>query len=134
MSEDIQISGASRRGLLALGLAATATAAACAPAAPVLPPAATGRRFEGRRVLITGATSGIGVMAIQMAKAAGARIIATARGAEKAQVARDLGADIAVNVLTNVEFPGYADRFPFLGAAVWVAIFATAAWRRARTR
>ena len=27
-----------------------------------------------------------------------------------------------VNVLTNVRFPQYSDRFPFLGAAVWVAI------------
>jgi hypothetical protein len=33
-------------------------------------------------------------------------------------------------VLTNVRFPEYSDRFPFLGAAVWVAILATAAWRR----
>jgi Na+/H+ antiporter NhaD/arsenite permease-like protein len=37
---------------------------------------------------------------------------------------------IAANVLTNLRFPVYADRFPFLGAAVWVAILATAAWRR----
>jgi Na+/H+ antiporter NhaD/arsenite permease-like protein len=37
---------------------------------------------------------------------------------------------IGVNVLTNLRFPAYADRFPFLGAAVWVAILATAAWRR----
>jgi hypothetical protein len=37
---------------------------------------------------------------------------------------------ITVNVLTNVRFPAYADRFPFLGAAVWVAILATATWRR----
>ena len=37
---------------------------------------------------------------------------------------------IAVNVLTNVRFPQYSDRFPFLGAAVWVAILATAAWRK----
>ncbi len=45
-------------------------------------------------------------------------------------VATILLAAIAVNVLTNVEFPEYSDRFPFLGAAVWVAIVATAAWRR----
>ncbi len=46
-------------------------------------------------------------------------------------VATILFAAIAVNVLTNVEFPEYSDRFPFLGAAVWVAILATAAWRTA---
>jgi Na+/H+ antiporter NhaD/arsenite permease-like protein len=39
-------------------------------------------------------------------------------------------AAIVVNVMTNVRFPGVADRFPFLGAAVWTAILATAAWRR----
>jgi Na+/H+ antiporter NhaD/arsenite permease-like protein len=39
-------------------------------------------------------------------------------------------AAIVVNVITNVRFPGVADRFPFLGAAVWAAILATAAWRR----
>jgi Na+/H+ antiporter NhaD/arsenite permease-like protein len=37
---------------------------------------------------------------------------------------------IAVNVLTNLRFPEYSDRFPFLGAAVWIAILATSAWRR----
>ena len=38
----------------------------------------------GETLLLHGATSGIGVMAIQMAKAAGARVIATGRGADKA--------------------------------------------------
>src|SRR5678815_3355540 len=52
----------------------------------------------GETLLLHGATSGIGVTAIQMAKAAGARVIATGRGAEKAKAALDLGADIAVDV------------------------------------
>ena len=51
----------------------------------------------GETLLVHGATSGIGVMAIQMAKAAGARVIATARGADKAKAARTLGADVAVD-------------------------------------
>lgn len=51
----------------------------------------------GETLLIHGATSGIGVAAIQMAKAAGARVIATARGAEKAETARQLGADLVVD-------------------------------------
>ena len=50
----------------------------------------------GETLLLHGATSGIGVAAIQMAKAAGARVIATARGAAKAEQALKLGADIAV--------------------------------------
>jgi NADPH:quinone reductase-like Zn-dependent oxidoreductase len=51
----------------------------------------------GETLLVHGATSGIGVMAIQMAKAAGAKVIATARGADKAAQARALGADLAVD-------------------------------------
>lgn len=55
----------------------------------------------GETLLLHGATSGIGVTAIQMAKAAGAKVIATARGAEKAEAARKLGADVAVDVTTD---------------------------------
>ncbi len=51
----------------------------------------------GETMMIHGATSGIGVTAIQMAKAAGARVIATARGADKAAQAKTLGADIAID-------------------------------------
>lgn len=51
----------------------------------------------GERLLLHGATSGIGVAAIQMAKAAGAQVLATARGAGKAAAALALGADIAVD-------------------------------------
>ena len=48
-------------------------------------------------LLIHGATSGIGVTAIQMAKAAGARVVATSRGADKAGAARALGADLSLD-------------------------------------
>ncbi len=51
----------------------------------------------GETLLVHGATSGIGVAAIQMGKAAGARVIATARGKDKAAEALTLGADIAVD-------------------------------------
>lgn len=51
----------------------------------------------GETLLIHGATSGIGVTAIQMAKAAGARVIATSRGADKAAAAKALGADISLD-------------------------------------
>jgi NADPH2:quinone reductase len=51
----------------------------------------------GETLMVHGATSGIGVAAIQMAKAAGARVIATARGKDKAAEALALGADIAVD-------------------------------------
>ena len=45
-------------------------------------------------------------------------------------VAIILGTAIAVNVLINVRFPEASDRFPFIGAGVWIALAATAAWRR----
>lgn len=51
----------------------------------------------GETLLVHGANSGIGTMAIQMAKAAGARVIATARGADKTAFATRIGADIAVD-------------------------------------
>ena len=41
-----------------------------------------------------------------------------------------LGAAIAANVTINVHFPESADRFPFIGAAVWVAILVCAPWRQ----
>lgn len=55
----------------------------------------------GETLMVHGATSGIGVTAIQMAKAAGARIVATSRGAEKTAAARALGADLSLNAETD---------------------------------
>ncbi|MFC7380204.1 NAD(P)H-quinone oxidoreductase [Brevundimonas sp. GCM10030266] len=51
----------------------------------------------GETLLIHGATSGIGVTAIQMAKAAGAKVIATSRGPAKTEAARALGADLSLD-------------------------------------
>jgi NADPH:quinone reductase len=51
----------------------------------------------GETLLVHGATSGIGVTAIAMAKATGARVIATSRGAAKAARALELGADISID-------------------------------------
>lgn len=55
----------------------------------------------GETLLIHGATSGIGVTAIQMAKAAGARVIATSRGPEKTEAARTLGADLSLDARSD---------------------------------
>jgi len=55
----------------------------------------------GETLLVHGATSGIGVTAIQLAKAAGAKVIATGREAGKAAHAHELGADVAVDVTTD---------------------------------
>jgi len=53
---------------------------------------------SGETLMVHGATSGIGTIAIQMAKAAGAKVIATSRGAGKAAEGLKLGADISVDV------------------------------------
>ncbi|NWK99127.1 NAD(P)H-quinone oxidoreductase [Sphingobium lactosutens] len=58
-----------------------------------------GRLAAGETALIHGGNSGIGVTAIQMAKAAGARVIATCRGKAKTAKALEVGADIAIDVL-----------------------------------
>lgn len=60
-----------------------------------------GALAAGETLVVHGATSGIGVAAIQMAKTAGARVIATSRGAEKAAAARRLGADVAIDTSTE---------------------------------
>ena len=55
----------------------------------------------GETLLIHGATSGIGATAIQMAKAAGARVIATSRGQDKTAAAKRLGADLSLDALRD---------------------------------
>lgn len=57
----------------------------------------TGALRPGETLLVHGATSGVGVTAILMGKLWGARVLGTARGAAKAEAARALGADLAVD-------------------------------------
>ncbi|MGO0575896.1 NAD(P)H-quinone oxidoreductase [Ornithinimicrobium panacihumi] len=52
---------------------------------------------EGETVLLHGGSSGIGTMAIQVAKALGARVAVTAGSADKLEACRELGADILIN-------------------------------------
>ena len=60
-----------------------------------------GRLQAGETLLVQGGTSGIGVTAIQMAKALGARVIATAGSDEKCAACVQLGADHAINYRTQ---------------------------------
>lgn len=53
--------------------------------------------LPGESLLVHGGTSGIGTMAIQLAKALGAKVFATAGGAEKAAACAALGADHAID-------------------------------------
>lgn len=59
------------------------------------------RLQPGESLLIQGGTSGIGVTAIQMAKALGASVIATAGSDEKCAACLALGADHAINYKTQ---------------------------------
>ena len=56
-----------------------------------------GRLMAGEWFMVHGGTSGIGTTAIQLAKAFGAKVIATAGSAEKCKACLELGADRAVN-------------------------------------
>ena len=59
------------------------------------------RLQAGETLLIQGGTSGIGVTAIQMAKALGAKVIATAGSDDKCEACLKLGADHAINYRTQ---------------------------------
>ncbi len=56
-----------------------------------------GRLQEGETLLVHGGTSGIGTTAIQLAKAFGSRVIATAGSAAKCDACLRFGADVAVD-------------------------------------
>ena len=56
-----------------------------------------GRLVHGETILIHGGSSGIGLAAIQLAKAFGAKVITTVGTDEKAAVCESLGADHAIN-------------------------------------
>lgn len=60
-----------------------------------------GRLAAGESFLVHGGSSGIGTTAIQLAKAFGATVLATAGSDDKCQACRDLGADHAINYRTE---------------------------------
>jgi NADPH2:quinone reductase len=55
----------------------------------------------GESIFVNGGSGGVGSMVVQMAKIAGARVIATAGSAEKVAALKKLGADVAVNYKTD---------------------------------
>jgi NADPH2:quinone reductase len=56
-----------------------------------------GKLAAGETLLVHGGSSGIGTTAIQLGKAFGARVIATAGTPQKCDACRKLGADLAIN-------------------------------------
>jgi NADPH2:quinone reductase len=55
------------------------------------------RLMAGETLLVHAAAGGVGSGAVQLGKAAGARVIGVTGGAEKAEVARALGADVVID-------------------------------------
>src|ERR1051325_3487426 len=64
---------------------------------------------KGQTALIHAAAGGVGLLLVQMAKALGGRVIATAGTHEKAQLARDAGADECI-VYTEADFEAETKR------------------------
>src|SRR5258705_11454440 len=60
-----------------------------------------GRLEPGETLLVLGAAGGVGLTAVEIGKAMGARVIAAASTAEKLAVARERGADEVVNYATE---------------------------------
>jgi putative PIG3 family NAD(P)H quinone oxidoreductase len=69
-----------------------------------------GRLAQGETLLVQGGASGIGVTAIQMARALGHRVFATAGSAEKCSACEAFGADRAINYRTE-DFVEVVKRF-----------------------
>jgi len=60
-----------------------------------------GHMQPGDTVLVQAGASGVGTVAIQLAKAWGAKVITTASTQEKLDLARSLGADVTINYTTD---------------------------------
>jgi NADPH2:quinone reductase len=60
-----------------------------------------GQLKTGEAVFVGGGTGGVGSCVLQMARAQGARVLATAGSPEKVELCRQLGASVAVNYKTD---------------------------------
>jgi len=60
-----------------------------------------GRVTAGEKILILGASGGVGVCCLQLAKIAGATVVACAGSEEKAARLKELGADHVINYTSN---------------------------------
>jgi NADPH2:quinone reductase len=97
-----------------------------------------GQLQAGETVLVLGAAGGVGTAALQIAKAAGAQVIAAASSDEKCALCRELGADATLNYSTE----NVRDRLKALtggkgpdvvydpvGGALAEPVFRSIAWR-----
>ena len=77
-----------------------------------------GRVAPGDVVLVHAAAGGVGSAAVQLAKAFGATVIATAGTDEKVDFCRSLGADYGVNYRTTTSSPS-STTSPTDGESTW---------------
>jgi NADPH:quinone reductase len=63
------------------------------------------RLQPGETIFVTGAAGGVGLTAVELAKVLGAKVIASARGADRLKIAQAAGAD----VLIDSDAPGLTD-------------------------
>ena len=89
-----------------------------------------GRVEAGQTVLVHAAAGGVGLLAVQLAKAAGARVIGTVSGEAKAKLAREVGADevirydqedVATRVQALTQGRGVERVLDSVGASTWQA-------------
>jgi len=73
----------------------------------------------GETAFVNGGTGGVGSMVVQMAKAAGAKVIATVGSEEKAKLCRSWGADLVLNYKTDDVVEGIKKFTAPRGLDVW---------------
>jgi putative PIG3 family NAD(P)H quinone oxidoreductase len=95
-----------------------------------------GRLQAGESVLVHAGASGVGTAAIQLARAAGARVFATAGSRAKLDLCRELGAELAIDyheedfrehVITATHKRGVDVILDFVGAPYWESNLASLA-------
>lgn len=77
------------------------------------------RLQPGESILVQGGSGGVGSMVVQMAKAIGAKVIATAGSPEKSERCRRLGADHVVNYKTDDLLTSIQDFAPDGANVIW---------------
>lgn len=70
-------------------------------------------------VFVNGGTGGVGAMVVQMAKAAGAKVITTVGADEKKPIAKSVGADIVLNYKSDDFAKGIGEATMGVGVNVW---------------
>lgn len=74
--------------------------------------------LPGETVLVNGGSGGVGSAVIQLAKAIGATVIATAGSQKKLNYCRSLGADLAINY-NDPSLPQQVEKLAPAGVSVW---------------